>query len=89
MERMTRTRLERAVDLLNKRMATVAGMPPGNSYEVSYLLGRARLKQSTPDGGSRDVSLRTTTREVYNYVQGMISALDEVDRVRKIGVLHY
>ena len=66
METVSRNKLDRAVDRLNKRI-------PGMDFSIGYAYGGARLERRD---GSVDVSHRGTKREILTYIHAMIAGID-------------
>jgi hypothetical protein len=68
METVTQPALDRAVQLLNKRI-------PGLDFSIGYAYGGARLERRA---GSVDVSPRGTKREILTYIHAMIQGVDSL-----------
>jgi hypothetical protein len=66
METVSRNKLDRAVDRLNKRI-------PGMDFSIGYAYGGARLERRD---GSVDISPRGTKRETLTYIHAMIAGID-------------
>ena len=47
----------------------------GSGFDIDYAYGGARLVFITKSGGYKDVSLRGSKREVYDYIGAMMNAL--------------
>tara|TARA_R110000824_G_C14934447_1_gene649127 strand:- start:324 stop:596 length:273 start_codon:yes stop_codon:yes gene_type:complete len=89
---MTKNKLQHAINCLNdafgyhreQAQPFVKGqrlIPNPNTFFYQANGYGVRLEQVCNGGGARDISPNGTLRTTYDYVQGMLSALYEMERV--------